>query len=145
MEPFKGMGEGIKNAFKEAFNAIARLWNSTVGQLSFSIPDWVPFGVGGKSWNAPKIPEFAEGGIVTRPTIGLIGEAGDHEAVIPLPRLQPMIDEAVSKSIRDHHGGAEQNTYNVHMNIDAKDLNDLRTLSKFVDMLKIKMRMNQGA
>lgn len=145
VQPFKDMGEGIKNAFKEAFNAIARLWNNTVGQLSFSIPDWVPFGIGGKSWDAPKIPEFAEGGIVTQPTIGLIGEAGDHEAVIPLPRLQPMIDEAVSKSVRGHYSGAEQNTYNVHMNIDAKDLNDLRTLSKFVDMLKIKMRMNQGA
>jgi phage-related minor tail protein len=31
------------------------------------------------------IPRFADGGIVTKPTIGLIGEAG-AEAVIPLDR-----------------------------------------------------------
>lgn len=35
------------------------------------------------------IPHFAEGGIVTGPTIGLMGEAGD-EAVIPLDRLGPL-------------------------------------------------------
>jgi phage-related protein len=35
----------------------------------------------------PDIPHFATGGIITRPTVGLIGEAGP-EAVIPLSRLQ---------------------------------------------------------
>lgn len=142
--PFVRMGEGIKDAFRNAFNAIANLWNSTVGQLSFTVPSWVP-GVGGNGWSAPKIPLFAEGGIVTKPTLGWIGEAGDEEAVIPLPRLQPMIDEAVSKSVRDHHGQAQQNVYHVNMNVDAKDLQDLRSLAKFVDMLKLKIRMTQGA
>jgi len=32
----------------------------------------------------PAIPQFAEGGLVSRPTIGLIGEAGYPEAVIPM-------------------------------------------------------------
>lgn len=31
------------------------------------------------------ISAFASGGIVTRPTIGLVGEAGQNEAVVPLP------------------------------------------------------------
>ena len=30
------------------------------------------------------VPHFANGGIVTAPTLGLIGEAGKNEAVIPL-------------------------------------------------------------
>ena len=31
------------------------------------------------------MPEFANGGIVTRPTTALIGEGGMNEAVVPLP------------------------------------------------------------
>ena len=34
---------------------------------------------------------FAEGGIVTKPVMGMIGEAGQSEAVIPLNRLPQMI------------------------------------------------------
>ncbi|MGP1574560.1 hypothetical protein [Selenomonas sp.] len=33
---------------------------------------------------APKLRMFAKGGIVTAPTLAMIGEAGEHEAVIPL-------------------------------------------------------------
>lgn len=72
----------ITAPFRTAFNLIASLWNNTVGALSFSIPDWVP-GVGGNGWDVPDIPMLAKGGIVTRPTLALIGEAGP-EAVIPL-------------------------------------------------------------
>jgi hypothetical protein len=49
-----------------------------------TIPDWIP-GVGGKSWGPfpGELSFFAEGGMVNRPTLGMIGEAGP-EAVIPL-------------------------------------------------------------
>lgn len=74
----------ITSPFRSAFNGIASLWNNTVGALSFSIPDWVP-GVGGNGWDVPDIPMLAKGGIVTSPTLALIGEAGP-EAVVPLGR-----------------------------------------------------------
>lgn len=74
--------------FKDAFNAIASYWNSTVGSLSFTVPDWVP-GMGGKGWSPPNIPMLAEGGIVDRATLAMIGEAGP-EAVIPLDKLGNM-------------------------------------------------------
>lgn len=35
----------------------------------------------------PNIPMLAEGGIVTSPTLAMIGEGGQSEAVIPLDRL----------------------------------------------------------
>ena len=35
----------------------------------------------------PNIPMLAEGGIVTAPTLAMIGEGGQSEAVIPLDRL----------------------------------------------------------
>lgn len=75
---------GIKDVARTAFNSIATLWNSTVGKLSFTIPSWVP-GLGGSGWNVPDIPMLAAGGIVTKPTLALIGEAGP-EAVVPLSR-----------------------------------------------------------
>jgi hypothetical protein len=67
---------------KTIFNGIATIWNNTVGKLSFKLPSWVP-GIGGKGFDMPNIPMMAQGGIVTSPTLALIGERGP-EAVIPL-------------------------------------------------------------
>ena len=53
--------------FKTAFNAVARLWNNTVGQLSFEVPSWVPGGFGGKGFSMPKLPEYHQGGTVPGP------------------------------------------------------------------------------
>jgi hypothetical protein len=79
----------ITAPFKAAFKAVAYLWNNTVGKLSFTVPSWVPLGLGGKSFDVPDIPELADGGIVTGPTLAMIGEAGP-EAVIPLNRAGGM-------------------------------------------------------
>ena len=76
-----GIADIITSPFTSAFEAIRNFWNDTVGGFGFSIPSWVP-GVGGKSF---EIPSMAAGGIVNRPTIALIGEAGP-EAVVPLGR-----------------------------------------------------------
>jgi len=73
---------GLYTIFKTLFNGIAKLWNSTIGKLSFKFPSWVP-GLGDKGFDVPNIPYLAEGGIVTGPTLAMIGERGP-EAVIPL-------------------------------------------------------------
>ena len=90
-DAFTGTVDAIKTAvgayltvYKTMFNTIAKAWNNTIGKLSFHIPSWVP-GIGGKGFDVPNIPELADGGIVTRPTVALIGEAGP-EAVVPLSR-----------------------------------------------------------
>ena len=79
----------ITAPFKAAFRAVAGLWNSTVGAFSFTIPSWVPMGLGGKSFDVPNIPVLGDGGIVTGPTLAMIGERGP-EAVIPLNRAGGM-------------------------------------------------------
>jgi hypothetical protein len=56
--------------------------------LSFKFPDWVP-GLGGKSFDVPNIPMLAEGGIVTGPTLAMVGEKGS-EAIIPLSKMGGM-------------------------------------------------------
>jgi len=78
----------IFNAFKTVFNGVASLWNNTIGKLSFKVPSWVPV-IGGKGFSVPNIPLLAQGGIVTGPTLAMIGEAGP-EAVIPLDRAGMM-------------------------------------------------------
>jgi hypothetical protein len=78
----------VLNIYKSIFNNIAKLWNNTIGKLSFSFPSWVP-GLGGKGFSVPNIPMLAEGGIVTGPTLAMIGEAGP-EAVIPLSKMGGM-------------------------------------------------------
>lgn len=78
----------LKDTFKTIFNAIATVWNNTFGKLSFKVPSWVP-GIGGKGFEVPNIPMLAAGGVVTSPTLAMIGEAGP-EAVIPLDRMGNM-------------------------------------------------------
>ena len=77
---------GVLGFYKAMFNGIASLWNNTFGKLSFKIPSFVP-GIGGKGFDVPNIPMLAQGGIVTSPTLAMIGEGAGPEAVIPLDRM----------------------------------------------------------
>jgi hypothetical protein len=90
-----GLGNvaGIISApFKSAFNAIASLWNRTVGRLSFTAPSWVP-GIGGKGFSMPQLPMLAKGGVATAAGLAIVGEAGPEivnlnagASVTPLPK-----------------------------------------------------------
>lgn len=86
IDVIKGYFSTLLGFYKSIFNGVATLWNNTVGKLSFKVPGWVP-GLGGKGFDVPNIPMLAEGGIVTRPTLAMIGEGGQPEAVIPLSKL----------------------------------------------------------
>lgn len=63
---FRGIASAMTAPFRFAFNAIARLWNNTIGQLSWSVPGWVPF-IGGNTISVPKLPTFHTGGMVPGP------------------------------------------------------------------------------
>lgn len=78
-----GIFDWLKNAFRSAINFVIRGWN----RLEFRVPGFKvgPVGFDGFTLGMPDIPELAEGGIVTRPTLAMIGEAGP-EAVVPLDR-----------------------------------------------------------
>jgi hypothetical protein len=78
--------KGLLAVFKTVFNGIASLWNNSIGKLSFKFPSFVP-GFGGKGFDVPNIPMLAQGGIVTSPTLAMIGEGAGPEAVIPLSRM----------------------------------------------------------
>jgi hypothetical protein len=83
----RGAFDGIRDAFTATLDAMIEAWN----RLSFRIPgvdSHIPgVGViGGFTLDTPNIPLLARGGIVTSPTLAMIGEAGP-EAVVPLDRL----------------------------------------------------------
>lgn len=82
---FKRIWENLPAAAKYAFNKVAGWWNNSIGRIGFTVPTWVPV-VGGKTFSVPDIPLLAKGGIVTGPTLAMIGEGGNDEAVIPLPK-----------------------------------------------------------
>jgi hypothetical protein len=77
---------GVLSVVRTVWNSIADLWNSSVGKISIHVPSWVP-GVGGKGFDMPNLPRLAEGALVMKPTLALVGEAGP-EAVVPLSRMR---------------------------------------------------------
>jgi hypothetical protein len=103
-EVIKTEAEILYNVFKGVFNGIATIWNNTVGKLSFSVPSWVP-GLGGKGFDIPDIPMLATGGIVSSPTLAMIGEKGP-EAVIPLSQMGNM---GGSTEVNIHVNGGDPN------------------------------------
>lgn len=76
-----GMWDGLKDSFKSVINTMIGWWNNF--SLSLDIPDKIPGLPGSFTISTPNIPMLADGGIVTSPTLAVIGEAGP-EAVIPL-------------------------------------------------------------
>lgn len=59
-----GIAEVITRPFRAAFNAIADLWNNTIGKLSWEVPAWVP-GLGGNRIDVPDVPRFQAFGAMT--------------------------------------------------------------------------------
>lgn len=98
---------GLWQGFRSVANRIISGWNNlsfTVGGGSFagvSIPS--------VTVSTPNLPMLAEGGIVTGPTVAMIGEGRQDEAVIPLDRLpelsgrddQPIVVQVVPGGERE--------------------------------------------
>lgn len=90
-------------------NGVIKGLNTLIGKLNqfdIDVPDWVPV-IGGKhvgftlptipSIPALKLPSFAQGGIVSQPTLAMVGDNRQSaEAIAPLHELYSMIKQAVS-------------------------------------------------
>jgi hypothetical protein len=92
VDALKGLGSFGLDVGKSFANAIIRFINNNVIKkindlVDFTIP--LPLGRSFRV-NPPDIgdiPELAEGGIVTSPTLAMIGEGRGPEAVIPLSKM----------------------------------------------------------
>lgn len=101
----------LANIAKAPINAVISVINmvlSKINEMKISIPDWVP-GVGGKTlgFNIPQILMLATGGIATAPTLAMVGEGGEPEAVLPLSKLAQLLDDWDKKPKPGSAGGGE--------------------------------------
>lgn len=90
-------------------NGVIEGLNTLIGKLNqfdIDVPDWVPV-VGGKNISfklpmiptikSPQLPSFANGGIVSQPTLAMVGDNHQSaEAIAPLHELYGMIKQAVA-------------------------------------------------
>lgn len=140
---FKGAWEGVRNVFNAGGNVfngikdgISTVFKSVVNGLISGINAViaVPFNAintalkavknvnifGAKPFDfintisVPQIPKLANGGIATSPMLAMIGEGRESEAVIPLSKLDEMINGDNGPRIENHIG-----TINIASDVDA--------------------------
>ena len=153
-EKIKGIFEGVKenvvgafnsmkDSLKNIMNSLIRILNKLIdgiNAIGFDVPSWVPV-IGGKSFgfDVPKIPMLAKGGLAYGPTLAMIGEGRDREAVLPLNRnifaeiaagINQQIGNAGGRDGTDAPG--RQTTINATLNVrtPAEALRELNILEK---------------
>lgn len=93
---FSGIWDGLVSGFKEVINFFISGINALIGGanklLSVKIPDWIPGGGKTVGIQLPTIPMLAKGGIATKPTLAMVGEGKEHEAILPLSKLQGLLN-----------------------------------------------------
>lgn len=142
---FVGLANTIISAIEFAVNAVIGLINAMVSLVYASVKDLInsilgavesvgdllgfdlslqisgpPPSIPTQRW--PRFPELARGGVVTSPTMALIGEGRYDEAVIPLgnsPQLNELVDKfaaAVKQERRD------EKPVHVHVYVDGREI-----------------------
>jgi len=87
-------------------NLAHAMGNQGMGGTKGLTPDQVNAGLRARGIPVKDMPLFAAGGIVSKPTIGMIGEGGDSEAVIPLTNSKL---KQIGVGIADASGGMGTN------------------------------------
>ncbi len=110
---FEGIRSGIDDTFRQTVNGLIDGLNNTLSlpfwnlseslrvirEWSIWLPwagDWQPFG-GLPSIEIPQIPRLAHGGLVSQPTLAMVGDnpnaQNDPEVVSPLSKLRSLLPE----------------------------------------------------
>jgi uncharacterized coiled-coil DUF342 family protein len=107
-EGFRNFWTGFINILIGGVNALIKGLN----KISIDIPDWVPEYGGGKlGFNIPLIPKLAEGGVVDKATLAMIGEHG-KEVVMPLENNTGWIDKLADRISAKGGNKTTHNTFN---------------------------------
>lgn len=156
-EAFQGLSDIVSSIFgtiggiiKAPINAAIRGINlviSKINRISFDVPSWIP-GIGGSHFgiNLPTIPALAEGGIVTQATMALVGEGKEHEAVIPLSKLDKLVTSSVKKVLEDKShkkddsdSGKTHKIFQILIPIDGKILAEI-IIDKYGNVISKKIK-----
>ena len=115
---FSDLWDNIKSFFADAGQAVSDFWNGFLeaakapingiiglvnkmidglNMIHFEIPDWLGSGTFGININ--HIPFLATGGVVTAPTLAMVGEGSQNEAVVPIDDFKRDIASIVATSV----------------------------------------------
>lgn len=115
---FGGMWDNIKGFFSSAKGWISDFWNSfcdmakapinfiiglinrlidMINNVSFDMPDFL--GGGHFGFSISHIPMLANGGIATKPTLAMVGEGAQDEAIVPLDSFKRDIAQIVASTV----------------------------------------------
>lgn len=127
---FENICKGIINAVISAVNVVIDAINS----ISLDVPDWVP-GIGGSTigFNLDNIPYLAKGGIVTEPTLAMIGEGSQDEAVMPLDTMREMIAQTVAEVLAEYNLQNEQPEQDLYLTLQIGDNTIIDTVVKAIN------------
>ena len=99
-----GFINGMISGICSGINTIIRAMNN----LSWDIPDWVPI-LGGKSFgfslntiSAPQIPMLANGGVITQPTLAMMGEYSGANSNPEIAAPQSLIEQTLANAMKGY-------------------------------------------
>lgn len=99
VQTFSSVIGGIGSIFKIPLNAVIDMINGVIAgmnnMMSVKLPDWLPGGGKELGVTIPQIPRLAEGGVISSPTLAMIGEGREPEAVMPLSTL-PLLGNSMN-------------------------------------------------
>lgn len=118
---FSGMGSNLNwnvgSGLKDIYNKIARKINHTLGDIAgIGVAGKYPF----KNIVRYALPGLAKGGIVSSPTLAMVGEGGESEAVAPLSKLNSMIANAVIDAMRVMGGNNANSGGDINLYLDGR-------------------------
>ncbi|MEU3269003.1 phage tail tape measure protein, partial [Streptomyces bacillaris] len=93
-----GMWDSLKYGFINTINYVIWKWNNF--SLTLGGGSILGIGIPSITLHTPDIPYLAEGGITTGPTLAMIGEGAEDEVVLPLSRLEQMLDTGQHAGMR---------------------------------------------
>lgn len=139
---FTGILSAIGNVFVGIMNMIIDTVNwclRQINKISVDVPDWLPEWAGGGSTfglNIPligRIPYFAEGGLISKATLGVVGEAGE-EGILPLTNDKAMarIAAAITEQMPPPTG-TPGGTTTLNVGVLVADERSLRQLQEMLD------------
>jgi hypothetical protein len=131
---FHGMWDGVVSGLKWALNGIIGLLNDGIYGVNVLISgaNRIP---GVNIGFIPYIPYLANGGVTTGPTLAMIGEGPEQEAVLPLSKLEAMINTG---------GGAAQAVSQVQPVTARVELDVVGGANAFTDFFREVVRTKAG-
>lgn len=120
--------DGIAATIKSAINSIIETINGFIAKINtfkikipeVNVPGYGKAGGQTLGFEIPSIPKLSQGGIISSPTLAMVGEAG-AEAVVPLENtgfvdnLASAIGNAVISAMQFSQGSKSQESVNVYM------------------------------